>query len=75
MLQPSHFPLDGTGKRRRRNRVTYQGKDTEFLPAGSPGCAGAAYVLPKLPVIYRADDEQSTAYTANTDITPDGKPG
>jgi hypothetical protein len=72
MLQPSRFPLDGTGKRRRRNRVTYQCKDTNFLPAGSKGCSGAAYVLPQLLVTYHTDHKHSTAYTTNTNITPDG---
>ncbi|KAH7364002.1 hypothetical protein BKA65DRAFT_532662 [Rhexocercosporidium sp. MPI-PUGE-AT-0058] len=42
MILPSRFPLDGTGKRRRRDRIGYQCKDTEYLPPGSLGCAGNA---------------------------------
>ncbi|PVH70827.1 hypothetical protein DL98DRAFT_597489 [Cadophora sp. DSE1049] len=42
MILPSRFPLDGTGKRKRRDRIGYQCKDTEYLPSGSLGCDGNA---------------------------------
>ncbi|TVY41875.1 hypothetical protein LSUB1_G003086 [Lachnellula subtilissima] len=42
MILPSRFPLDGTGRRRRGQRVTYQCKDTQTLPWTTKGCAGPA---------------------------------
>ena len=75
MLLPSRFPLDGTSKRRRPNRIGYQYKDTDFLPAGSEGCAGPAYVFPLFRVIDKAYSQQSIAYTANARINLDGMLG
>lgn len=68
MLLPSRFPLDGTGKRRRPQRIGYQCKDTDFLPVGDKGCTGTAYVFLLIRVIDKAYSQHSSAYTANPTI-------
>ncbi|XMA18508.1 hypothetical protein WAI453_011299 [Rhynchosporium graminicola] len=48
MLVPSRFPIDGTRKRRRPQRVGLQCKDTALPLGGHEGCAGTASATTRL---------------------------